>query len=63
MTRALPPKLWISLAVASGLAVVILANVHLVYIAVQSQPDCIGHQKLKSLEPGAYRAAKSSCNP
>jgi hypothetical protein len=61
--RLLSPKAWISLAVVFGVAVVILANVHLVYVAVHSQPACIGHQKSKSPVPGAYRAAKSSCNP
>jgi hypothetical protein len=43
----------------SGLAA---ANVHLVYVSVMSQPDCVPHAK----ETGAaarnvYRAARSSC--
>jgi hypothetical protein len=55
------PKLLVSLAVASGLAVVILANVHLVYVAIQSRPDCVGHLKIKSQQLGTYRAADSAC--
>ena len=48
--------------VAAALAVVALANVHLVYVAMQSQPACVAH-----LEPGThgdgggYGAAQSSC--
>jgi hypothetical protein len=33
------------LAVGAGLAALIAANVHLVYVAVQSQPDCVLHTK------------------
>ncbi|MEK1854549.1 MAG: hypothetical protein AAAC48_22480 [Phyllobacterium sp.] len=55
------PKLWICLAVASGLSVVILANVHLVYVAIQSRPDCVDHLKVKGQQLGTYRAADSAC--
>ncbi len=54
-------RLLVSCVVASALAVVIIANVHLVYVAVASQPDCVGHLKDASGQPGSYRAARSSC--
>jgi hypothetical protein len=49
-------------AMAVALLVVVLANLHLVYVSLQSQPDCVAH-----LKPGvggvngAYSAARSSC--
>jgi len=49
-------------SIALALVVVVLANVHLVYAAMTSQPDCIAH-----LKPGigggsgTYSAAQSSC--
>jgi len=49
-------------AAAVALAIVVLANVHLVYVAIQSQPDCIAHLKPGvGGENGAYSAARSSC--
>ncbi|MBB3236874.1 hypothetical protein [Phyllobacterium endophyticum] len=55
------PKRWIFLVVALGLSVVILANIHLVYVAFQSRPDCVDHLKVKSRQNGTYRAANSAC--
>ena len=48
--------------VAAGISGLAAANVHLVYVSVMSQPDCVPHAK----ETGAaasnvYRAARSSC--
>lgn len=46
----------------AGTLLVLLANAHLVYVSVQSQPDCVAH--LKQGEHGAsgtYSAAGSSC--
>ncbi len=37
------------------------ANVHLVYVAIVSQPDCVDHLKSASDRPGEYMAAKSAC--
>lgn len=61
--RALPQRsakgaVW--LAVAAGLLLVAAANVHLVYVAVSSQPDCVPHLK-DAGEGGGYRAAKPAC--
>lgn len=39
---------------------VILANAHLVYVAVGSQPDCVPHAKSAS-EAGVFRAARPTC--
>lgn len=51
--------LWLMLAgvLAGGL---ILANAHLIYVAVGSQPDCVPHAKSAS-EAGGFRAARPSC--
>ena len=49
-------------AVAIGLMVVVLANVHLVYVSLQSQPDCVAHVKPGlGGDGGAYSAARSAC--
>lgn len=51
----------------AGAVVVLLvvANAHLVYVAVASQPDCVAHikapEKAPAAEGVAYRAARSSC--
>ena len=36
------------------------ANAHLVYVALESQPDCVPHTK-QADGTGAYRAARSVC--
>jgi len=47
---------------AAGVAIggVLAANFHLVYVAFQSQPDCVAHLKTSGGENG-FRAAKSAC--
>ena len=46
--------------VPAGLLLFVAANAHLVYVAFQSQPECVLH--LKSADgDGRYRAAKSVC--
>ncbi len=41
---------------------VVLANVHLVYVSLQSQPECVAHLKPGTGgADGAYSAARSSC--
>lgn len=44
-----------------GALIFILANVHLLYVAIGSQPDCVPHSKVPGQVPEAYRAAKSAC--
>jgi len=50
---------WLTLAgmLVAGL---ILANTHLVYVAVGSQPDCVPHAKSAG-GAGGFRAARPSC--
>ncbi len=43
-----------------GLLVFLAANAHLVYVAFQSQPECVQHLKAAGSGEG-YRAAKSAC--
>ncbi len=59
--RTLRKRSWLVwLLVPAGLLVVAGANAHLVYVAVQSQPDCVAHSK--TIGGGhTYRAARSAC--
>ena len=54
------PLLAWSLA-AAVLLVVAAANAHLVYVAVESQPECVAHLKEAGTKAGAFRAAKPAC--
>ena len=59
-TRAV---VWI--AIGAGLLLVLIANSHLVYMAVVSQPDCVAHirQGEGASKDGKFSAARSSCTP
>jgi hypothetical protein len=46
--------------VPAGLLLFIGANAHLVYVAVQSQPNCVAHAKAPG-DGGTYSAARSAC--
>lgn len=46
---------------AAVLLVVAAANAHLVYVAVESQPDCVAHLKEAGSRAGEFRAAKPAC--
>tara|TARA_R110002074_G_scaffold106869_6_gene230993 strand:- start:7311 stop:7526 length:216 start_codon:yes stop_codon:yes gene_type:complete len=50
-------------AVAAGLLFVLFANLHLVYVAVTSQPDCVAHVRgdVAPAANGSFAAAKSAC--
>ena len=56
-------KVAIWLLICIGLLVLVVANGHLIYVAVTSQPDCVEHiREAGSGPPGArYAPAKSSC--
>lgn len=58
--RGPPWRLISILLVGVGLAVLIGANAHLVYVALTSQPDCVPHAK-QAGDPRLYAAAKSAC--
>ena len=55
--------LW--LAVGAGLLLLLIANSHLVYVAVMSQPECVPHvrQGEGAAKDGKFSAARSSCTP
>jgi hypothetical protein len=52
-------------AVGAGLLLVLIANSHLVYMAVMSQPDCVDHMRQGegASKDGKFSAARSSCTP
>lgn len=64
-SRQRRPLLLVGAMVTVGLLVVLLANAHLVYVAVMSQPDCVAHiQASETPAPkGSFSAAKSACTP
>ena len=43
----------------------LLANAHLVYVAVSTQPDCVAHTRSGAVQAGSgsrvFQAAKSAC--
>ena len=60
-TKGFPRKAWLAwVLVPAGLLIVAGAHLHLVYVAVQSQPDCVEHSKSAGDGHG-YRAAQSAC--
>ena len=52
-------------AVCAGLLLVLIANSHMVYLAVTSQPECVAHVRQGEGGPGdgKFSAARSSCSP
>lgn len=56
-------KIAVAVAVTAGIALFALANIHLVYVAVTSQPECVPHAKAGAAASagGPLQAAKSSC--
>lgn len=61
MTSMLNMRLLTILLVVGGLLVFLGANVHLLVVALQSQPECVAHAKVGDAAPGEYSAAKSAC--
>lgn len=47
------------LIAAGGMAVLVAANAHLVWVALASQPSCVAHAKAAGGD--GFRAARSSC--
>ena len=47
--------------VLTVMGIFLAANAHLLYVALQSQPDCGAHGKPGLATPGQFSAAKSSC--
>ena len=59
-TRRFSTKALIWAAICSGLLLVLMANAHLVYVAVESEPGCVPHAT-EAGGPGTFQAAKSAC--
>jgi hypothetical protein len=52
---------FVALLIASaGVAILLAANAHLVYVAFDSQPGCVPHAK-EAGQKGTFRAARSAC--
>lgn len=54
-------SLAIYISIAAAVLLLVLANAHLVYVAITSQPDCVTHLKGSGEATGNFRAARSSC--
>ena len=52
--------LWIG-SIVCGLALFVMANVHFIYVAFDSQPECVSHQKRMDGNKSNFSAAKPSC--
>lgn len=52
-------------AVGLGLLFLVIANGHLVYVAIMSEPACVDHvrQGDPDYAQNRFRAAKSACSP
>jgi hypothetical protein len=57
------PLLWAM--IGAGLLLVLIANSHLLYVAILSQPECVAHVREGEGAPeeGKFSAARSSCTP
>lgn len=53
-------RFWIAVAVAIT-ALVAVGNIHLVYVSLASQPECVPHLEAPDGSGTTYRAAKSAC--
>ena len=51
------------LGVTALIVLVLGANVHLLYVAIGSQPDCVAHEAPGVGQGGSFSAAQSSCSP
>jgi hypothetical protein len=60
-TRPSGRKLTLWGLIAAGVLLLVAANVHLVYVAVMSQPDCVPHAKEVGVDGAPSRAARSAC--
>ena len=64
-TRPIRTKVVVWSAIGAGLLLLLIANSHLVYVAIVSQPECVAHvrQGEGSGRDGKFSAARSSCTP
>ena len=63
--KFIQPKTALWVLIGTGLLLVLIANSHLVYVAIISQPECVAHlrQGESTTKPGQFKAASSSCIP
>lgn len=59
--RQLNWRLLAGLIAGAVVLLLIVANTHLVYVAVTSQPDCVAHSKTQGQDGVTFRAARSAC--
>ncbi|RYG87394.1 MAG: hypothetical protein EON59_07600 [Alphaproteobacteria bacterium] len=59
--RALTNRTLMYLVIAAGTLLVVGANAHFLYAALESQPDCVAHLKVGHGQAGAFGAADSAC--
>ena len=64
-TRHVRTKAVLWVAIGAALLLVLIANSHLVYVAILSQPECVAHVRRGEGAPeeGKFSAARSSCTP
>ena len=62
--RRVTTKPFVWAAIGAGL-LLLIANSHLVYMAITSQPECVAHVRQGEGDPahGKFSAARSSCTP
>jgi hypothetical protein len=58
-------RIMIALALVAGLAALLFANLHLVLVAVSSEPGCVAHVEMRASAAGrgGFTAAQSACSP
>jgi hypothetical protein len=63
--RLVKTKTLVWAAIGAGVLLLLIANSHLVYVAIMSQPDCVDHlrQGESDAKQGQFSAARSSCTP
>jgi len=55
-------KLWVLAGVTAALLLFVGANAHLLYVALEAQPECVDHIKMPDeARPGQLSAANSAC--
>lgn len=48
-------------AIALAGLLLLVANGHLIYVALTSQPGCVAHDRTSDMTTGRFAAAKPSC--
>ncbi len=61
--KGIGTPLLVGIAVAAGTLLFVLANAHFLYVAIESQPECVAHLKAGESVPGtgSFSAARPAC--